>query len=66
MEQQALFQRLTVHCFYGCGHVEREGLNVGGSSDAMERHYWDHHYTSRDRKAVRTAGQVQDRIGARL
>lgn len=61
--REALFKMFTAHCFFGCGHTTTEATTAG-SSDAMERHYWDAHYSQETRDWLHAAGQRQERIGA--
>lgn len=56
-------QTFASHCIY-CKHIERASDGVT-SSDAMERHYWDNHYTPESRAALRKAGQRPERIGVK-
>ena len=56
-----LFPVLTAHCIY-CPHKETD-LSGTGSSDALERHYWDEHYDHETRAKLRSAGQRPERIG---
>lgn len=62
MSDETLFGMFTTHCFYDCRHKTVEA-NMTGSSDAMERHYWDAHYDQASRDKLRAEGQLAERIG---
>ena len=51
------------HCIY-CKHTDRASDGIT-SSDAMERHYWDSHYTPETRAKLRKAGQSPKRMGVK-
>lgn len=59
---EAMPAQPITHCFYSCGHktVDR---NTTGSSDAMERHYWDEHYDQATRDELRAKGHPAERMG---
>ena len=57
-----LFTVLTTRCFYGCGHTTTEATTTG-SSDAMERHHWDAHYSPAERDKFHKTGQRPERTG---
>ncbi len=54
---------ITVHCMY-CKHTETQPDSTA-ASDAMERHYWDEHYSQSDRDHLRSVGQKPERIGTK-
>jgi len=54
---------ITIHCFY-CKHQEAANGSEE-ASDAMERHYWDDHYSQADRDHLRSVGQKPERIGTK-
>lgn len=54
---------ITVHCMY-CTHEEVTD-DAQTSSDAMERHYWDDHYSQSDRDHLRSVGQKPERMGTK-
>ncbi|WP_329431017.1 hypothetical protein OG339_48540 (plasmid) [Streptosporangium sp. NBC_01495] len=43
-----LFQVVTVHCFFRCGHVERS-FTPQGPHDGMEQHYRERHISDIER-----------------
>lgn len=58
---ESLFPVMTAHCIY-CDHKETD-VSGTGSSDALERHYWDKHYDQATRDKLRALGQQPSRIG---
>lgn len=53
----------TVRCI-ACDHTETLETSQR-SSDAMERHYWDEHYSQSDRDHLRANGQAPERMGSK-
>ncbi|WP_326646075.1 hypothetical protein OG884_15600 [Streptosporangium sp. NBC_01755] len=41
-QADGLFQIITVHCFFNCGHIEHD-ITPQSAHDGMERHYSEKH-----------------------